>query len=88
MPPTPSDPDSINAALHALPFVGLITGKAAGSPLITRLLEAAIIGGVLLFGVVESVGTDIEWLKARVQVIESQQNVMMRELYSQGVDRP
>ena len=63
-----SGEDQINSFLHYIPFVGLMAGKAQQhSPIVTRLVEAGIIGAVLLYGTVQILGTDIDWLKKEMQ---------------------
>lgn len=58
--------DAVEHGTQFVPFVGLAMqgkGGAMKSPLITRLLESAIMGGVLLYGTVQVVGNDVTWIK-------------------------
>lgn len=52
--------DHISSFLNYIPFVGLMAGKAKQhSPGITRLIEA----GIIVYGTVQILGNDINWLK-------------------------
>ena len=81
--------DQINSITHYIPFIGLMTGKAQQhSPIITRLVEAGIIGAVLLYGTVQILGTDINWLKkemeqmnGRIGQVERNQIDALRYMY-------
>ena len=68
---------------HAVPFIGLMVkppnGVISGS-LITRLLEAAVIGGVVMWGTVQVLGTDIDWLKKQVSEINYKQDARIERL--------
>lgn len=46
---------------NCLPFIGLATANQQHSPLVTRLIEAAIIGLVTAFLTVNEVKKDLEW---------------------------
>ena len=75
------DQKSLHDFLQYIPFVSLATSDPAyhHPPLITRLLEAAIIGGVIMFGTVEQLGT-------RLSRLETEVNQMRTDLYAPRVD--
>lgn len=55
---------------HVIPFLGLITNPGAATPIIMRLVEACIIGAVIMFGTVQAIGTDIDWIKAELHEVK------------------
>lgn len=81
--------DHLNSFTSYIPFIGLMVGKAQQqSPIVTRLIESAIIGAVLLYGTVQILGNDIDWLKkemsqinGRIEQVERNQIDAMRFMY-------
>lgn len=71
---------------HAVPFIGLmVKPPTEGTPmwsLITRLLEAAIIGGVVMYGTVQVLSKDIEWLKITVSEVNQKQDKRIERIES------
>lgn len=55
----------ISENAYMLPFVGMVMKKdmQQHQPIITRLLESAVLGAIVLYGVVKVVETDITWIK-------------------------
>lgn len=65
----------------AIPFIGMMTKRAEGQPIITRLIEAAIIGGVVMYGTVQAVSKDIIWLKSGLTEVKSSIRDMRQEIH-------
>lgn len=59
-----------------IPFISLAVGGHKQQPVVTRLIESAIIGGVALFGTVQVLGERIDNLKAQVTELRTEQRVM------------
>ena len=83
-----SNPEQLHSLINYIPFIGLMAGKTEHSPIITRLVESAIIGGVLLYGTVQILGNDIDWLKMeigqinnRIENVEHNQVDVMKFMY-------
>ncbi|MDP1586316.1 MAG: hypothetical protein Q8M07_01110 [Prosthecobacter sp.] len=56
-----------------IPFIGLAVGGHQQQPIVTRLIESAIIGGVVLFGTVQVLGERIDHLKNQVTELRTEQ---------------
>lgn len=71
---------------HAVPFVGLMVKptpeNAQTWALITRLLEAAIIGGVVMWGTVKVLSNDIDWIKRQITEVNTKQDARIDRLES------
>jgi len=52
-----------------LPFVGLVLGNEH-APIIAKLIEYAVIGGVILFGTVQVLGNKIDDVGAQMNRVE------------------
>jgi len=52
-----------------LPFVGLVLGNEH-APIIAKLIEYAVIGGVILFGTVQVLGNKIDDVGAQMNQVE------------------
>jgi len=65
-----------------IPFIGMAIKPPTEDrgPWFTRLIEAAIIGGVTMFGTVRVLDTDIQWIKTSIQTINSEQNDRIKRL--------
>lgn len=73
----------VTHALDYIPFVGLATRQAGqATPVITRLMEAAVIAGITLYGTVSILQTDMRWLKQ--SMVEMRQD--FKEVQSQVHD--
>lgn len=94
--------DSLREMMQWLPFVSLMnrnpSAHGAGPwshPLTIRLLEAAIIGGVVLYGTVQAtetkldhLGEQLQQMRAEVQEIRQQLRVAEQELWRRrGLDK-
>ena len=64
-----------------IPFVALAVGSPIPTPLVTRLMEAAIIGAVVTYGTVKSIGSDIDYIKQEIVSIKAEQIQVRRDLY-------
>ncbi len=73
-------PDFINM----IPFIGMVTGGKEPPPLLTKLFEAAILGGVVMYGTVSLNGKDIEWIKREINEIQDKQNWMQDYLLNKA----
>lgn len=65
--------------IQYIPFVGLAVQGAqqhAGNPAITRLMEAAIIGAVTMYGTVQVLSTEIKGLSIQVAELKQDQKKM------------
>ena len=67
--------EHLNDLVSYIPFVGMAVGHQQ-HPMITRLIESAIIGGVVLFGTVQVLGERIDNLKLQVTELRSEQRMM------------
>ena len=66
-----NDGDSLREALQWVPFLGLVTrqradGTLIAHPLTIRLLEAAIIGAVVMYGTVQRTEIKLEALQGQI----------------------
>lgn len=60
--------------IQFLPFVGLMMQNNDAhnhTTLVTRLIEAAIIGGVVLYGTVQTIGEQLNGIEHRVEQVEN-----------------
>lgn len=87
--------DQLREVMQWIPFVGLMNRNAAkGSesmwshPLTVRLIEAAIIGGVVLYGTVQAteqklnhIGEQLHQVRAEVKEIRQQLRLAEQELW-------
>lgn len=65
--------------IQYIPFVGLaVQGvqQHASNPAVTRLMEAAIIGAVTMYGTVQVIGAKVEVLSAQVTELKADQKKM------------
>lgn len=65
-----------------VPFMALALGDQ--TPVITRLIEAGIIGGVVMFGTVTAIDKDIEWLKHELREVKSEMTTLRSEINRQN----
>ena len=88
--------DQIREAMQWLPFFSLMNRNSTSAPrdgpwthpLTIRLIEAAIIGGVVLYGTVQAtetklnyIGQQLEQVRAEVQEIRQQLRLAEQELW-------
>lgn len=79
---TPPDPNDTHSILNALPFIGMALSSGEGQGRVfTRLVEAAIIGGVVTWGTVQVLGADIDWLKQSVTELKADLKELRRDVY-------
>lgn len=70
--------------LNWIPFVGLaVNGNKTNwhSPLVVRLIETVVIGGVILYGTVQVLGSEIDALQRDVNEIKQDVRDMRRDIY-------
>ena len=70
-----------------VPFIGLAIGNPEHQPVITRLIEAAIIGVVVMYGTVQATGARIDGLEQRVQEVKAELGTIRRDIY-RPITRP
>jgi len=71
--------------MQYVPFVGLAVQGAqhhSSSPAVTRLMEAAIIGAVTMYGTVQVIGTKVDVLHIQVQELKADQKKMQDTITS------
>ncbi len=52
-----------------LPFIGLVMGNEH-APIVTKLIEYFVIGGVILFGTIQVLGTKIDDINIQMNKVE------------------
>lgn len=70
----------IDNILWHIPFIGLMV-NSDHSPIITRLIEAVIIGGVVMYGTVKVLGARVDHVSARLDRVQVEIQHMRRDLY-------
>lgn len=68
--------------IQYIPFIGLAVQGAQHqqNPAITRLLEAAIIGAVTMYGTVQVIGAKVELLSIQVNELKADQKHMQETI--------
>ena len=62
---------ALSSVVSHVPFFGALTGNGGSIPFWTRLLEAAIIAGVTMYGTVQIQGVKIDDLKSEVAEVKA-----------------
>ena len=65
--------------IQYIPFIGLAAQgmqQHAGNPVVTRLMEAAIIGAIAMYGTVQVLSAEIKGLSVQVSELKQDQKKM------------
>jgi hypothetical protein len=74
---------------HFIPFVGLaLSSDTNHQPVVTRLIEAGIIGAVVMYGTVQVLGERINNLESRVQELSIDVKTIRRDIYRPYIGEP
>lgn len=80
----PKAMDHWRHVVESLPFIGLMAGGPGPhqSPALTRLIEAAIIGGIVLYGTVQVLDAQIKAVHSDLTEIKKSQSELRHYLYT------
>jgi outer membrane murein-binding lipoprotein Lpp len=71
---------------HYLPFVSMMVGMKETTPMVTRLLEAGIIGVIIMYGVQNTQAEKIDSIKQDISEIKYQNQKINTDMTNVRID--